>query len=49
MEEENLSFWNPCPVAGGVEGVPQVAETARGRVPVQSTGVDRPVLVMKHL
>ena len=33
----------------GVEGVPQAAETARGRVPGQGTGADRPVVVMKLL
>jgi hypothetical protein len=32
-----------------VEGVPQAAETARGRVPGQGTGADRPVVVMKLL
>jgi hypothetical protein len=32
-----------------VEGVPQAAETARGRVPGQGTGADRPVVVTKPL
>ena len=48
MEQENLSFWNPRRV-GGVEGVPQAAETMRGRVPVQSRGADRPVVVVNLL
>jgi len=29
------------------EGGPQAAETARGRVPMRSTGTDRPVVAMK--
>jgi hypothetical protein len=33
----------------GVEGVPQAAGTARGRVPAQGTGADRPVVVTKLL
>jgi hypothetical protein len=33
----------------GVEGVPQAAGTARGRVPAQGTGADRLVVVMKLL
>jgi hypothetical protein len=33
----------------GMEGVPQAAETVRGRVPVQGTGADRPVVVTKLL
>ncbi len=33
----------------GVEGVPQAAGTARGRVPGQGTGADRPVVVMRLL
>lgn len=32
-----------------VEGVPQAAGTARGRVPGQGTGADRPVVVTKLL
>lgn len=32
-----------------VEGVPQAAETARGRVPGQDTGADRLVVVMRPL
>jgi hypothetical protein len=49
MEQENLSFWNLRSIASGVEGVPQAAETVRGRVPVQSTGADRPVVVVNLL
>lgn len=33
----------------GVEGVPQAAGTARGRVPGRGTGADRPVVVMRLL
>ena len=56
MEQENLSpryrrpddigearrFWSR-------EGGPQVAETARGRVPMRGTGADRLVVVVKAL
>ena len=50
MEQENPSPWNPrVEKKRGVEGVPQAAETARGRVPGQGTGADRPVVVMKLL
>jgi len=48
-EQENPSSWNPRARTGGVEGVPQAAGTARGRVPVQGTGADRPVVVMMLL
>ena len=33
--------------AGQPKGVPQAAETARGRVPVRGTGADRLVLALK--
>ncbi len=49
MEQENPSPWNPRAEMRGVEGVPQAAETVRGRVPGQGTGADRPVVVMKLL
>jgi hypothetical protein len=49
MEQENPSSWNPRARMGGVEEVPQAAETVRGRVPVQGTGADRPVVVMRLL
>lgn len=34
---------------GWGEGVLQAAETVRSRVPIRSTGADRPVVVMKFL
>ena len=34
---------------GSREGGPQVAETARGRVPMRDTGADRLVVAMKAL
>jgi len=49
MEQENPSSWNPRAETHEVEGVPQAAETARGRVPGQGTGADRLVVVMKPL
>ena len=45
---EPVVLESPCGVRG-VEGVPQAAGTARGRVPGQGTGADRPVVVMKLL
>jgi hypothetical protein len=35
--------------AAGDKGEPQVAETARGRVPMRGRGTDRLVVVMKFL
>jgi hypothetical protein len=49
MEQENLSFRDPRPEEVGVEGVLQAAETVRSRVPIRSTGADRPVVVVKFL
>ena len=45
---EPVVLESPC-CMHGVEGVPQAAGTARGRVPVQGTGADRPVVVMMLL
>ena len=56
MEQENLSprYRRPDDI-GAVcrfrsrEGGPQVAETARGRVPMRGTGADRLVVAVKAL
>jgi hypothetical protein len=45
---EPVVLESPCGMRG-VEGVPQAAGTARGRVPGQGTGADRPVVVMRLL
>jgi hypothetical protein len=49
MEQENPSPWNPRGGIRGVEGVPQAAGTVRGRVPVQGTGADCPVVAVMLL
>ncbi len=54
MEQENLSprYRRPDDIGavcrfGSREGGPQVAETARGRVPMRGTGADRLVVAGK--
>jgi len=54
MEQENLSsrYRRPDDIGEvrrfrSQEGEPQVAETARGRVPMRGTGADRLVVVVK--
>ena len=54
MEQENLSprYRRPDDIGavcrfGSREGGPQVAETARGRVPMRGTGADRLVVAVK--
>ena len=55
MEQENLSFRYRRPVEMGEvapwsrEEEPQVADTARGRVPMRSTGADRPIVATMTL
>jgi len=56
MEQENLSpRYRGSDDTGSVrrvrsrEGVPQVAETTRGRVPMRGTGADRLVVAVKAL